>query len=236
MASRNNPIYSKAKTKDFDAGLRAYFLKIYNYMGLGLGISAVIAWSFFNVPMLRELAFNPLFRIGILIVALVLVWQLASKVFEMTIERAQAMFWTFCALNGALLSVWFSVYTHESIARAFLVAAITFSGMSLYGYTTKANLSGMGHFMRMGLWGLLVALVLNLFFQSAAVHFVASFIGVLIFTGLTAWDTQRLKLMYEHVAGSGHEDKVAINGALALYLNLINLFIFLLQFIGARRD
>jgi FtsH-binding integral membrane protein len=238
MQFRHNSVYERTvpSSKAYDAGLRAYFLKIYNYMGLGLGISAVVAWAFFNVPVLRELAFNPMFRIAILIAELVIVWQLAAKALEISTSRAQALFWTFCALNGAMLSVWFSIYTDASLARAFLVAAITFGSMSLFGYTTKANLTGMGHFMRMGLWGILIAMVINIFVQSSAIHFVTSAIAVVVFTGLTAWDTQRLKITYQHVAGTDMEDKVAINGALTLYLDLINLFIFILQFLGVRRD
>jgi uncharacterized protein len=177
-----------------------------------------------------------MFRIGILIAELVIVWQLGAKVSQISTSRAQALFWTFCALNGALLSVWFSIYTDASLARAFLVAAITFGSMSLFGYTTKANLTSMGHFMRMGLWGIMIAMVINIFAQSPAIHFVTSAIAVVVFTGLTAWDTQRLKITYQHVAGTDIEDKVAINGALSLYLNLINLFIFILQFLGVRRD
>lgn len=219
----------------YDQGLRAYFQKIYNLMGLGLVISGAFAYAFYAVPALSALALNPLVRIGVLIAELAIVWTMASKVMTMERSKAQMLFWVFCALNGSMLSIWAFAYQIDSIARVFLITASVFGATSIYGYVTKTNLMGMGHYLRMALIGFVVVMLINLFLQSSGLQYVMSFIGVALFVGLTAYDTQRLKLTYDQVAGTDLEDKVAINGALSLYLDFINLFIFLLQLLGNRR-
>lgn len=220
----------------YDQGLRAYFQKIYSLMGLGLLLSGAVAYAFYAVPALTMVALNGFARIAIVIAQLAIVWVMASRVMTMTASKAQMLFWVFCALNGSTLSVMAIAYQGESIARVFLITASLFGSMSIYGYVTKKNLMGIGNYLFMALVGVVIAGLVNLFLQSSAMQYILSFLCVGIFTGLTAYDTQQLKIRYDHVAGTELEEKIAIHGALTLYLDFINLFIHLMHLLGNRRD
>ena len=193
-----------------DAGLRSYMLKVYNYMASGVLLTGIIAMLFANSSLIN-LIVNP------------------------ATGQATPLFWGFAALMGLSMSTIFLVYTNTSIAQTFFAVTAAFAGLSLYGYTTKKDLSGWGTFLIMGVVGLLVAMVINMFLQSTAMHLVISALGVLIFAGLTAYDTQKIKSMYAYVAGTDMMGKVVIMGALNLYLDFINMFMFLLSFMGDRR-
>lgn len=217
-----------------DAGLRRYMLRVYNYMGAGLGITGVIAWVAVASGLYAKIAQTPLFWV-VLLAPLALVMLLSFRVQKMSFFAAQMAFWAYAALVGLSLAGIFLVYAGASIAETFFIAAALFLGMSLYGYTTGRELTGIGHFLFMGLIGIVVASLVNLFLASSELQFVISIIGVVVFTGLTAWDTQRIRKLYL----SGDDDtiagKKAIMGALALYLDFLNLFLMLLQFTGRRR-
>jgi FtsH-binding integral membrane protein len=218
----------------YDLGLRKYMLSVYNYMASGLLLTGIVAWLGYDSGVYARIAHTPLMFV-VFLAPLALVWFLAARINSMSLPAAQLTFWVYSALVGLSLSSIFMVYTRTSIAETFFITAGTFLGMSLYGYTTKADLTKMGSFLVMGLIGVIVAMVVNLFLHSAAIQFAISVIGVLIFTGLTAWDTQRIKEQY--VEGlSDVVSRTALLGALMLYLDFINLFVFLLQFVGQRRD
>lgn len=229
----------------FDAGLRAYMLRIYNYMASALALTGIVAFFTANSPAAMQALYTVneagqagLSGLGFLVVfaPLGLVLWLSFGIHRMSATTAQAIFWVYAALVGASLSSVLLAYTESSVARTFFITAGTFGAISLYGYTTKRDLSGMGHFMIMGLIGLILASIVNIFMKSSGLDFALSVIGVLIFTGLTAWDTQKLKNMYYQVASGGEAaTKVAVMGALALYLDFINMFLYLLRFIGDRR-
>jgi len=240
MVTRPNSPYavrSQASAGEIDVGLRAYMLKVYNYMAAGLALTGLTAYGVFasaeSHPEILQTVMN--LRWIIMLATIGMVFWLSFGIRRMSAGTAQMSFWAYAVLNGLWLMPIFLVYTQTSIARAFFVAAATFAGMSLYGYTTKRDLTGMGSFLFMGLIGLLIAMVINLFLASSALTFAISAIGVLIFTGLTAYDSQKIKEMY--FAGDSGEivGKKAVMGALQLYLDFINLFIMLLQFFGNRR-
>jgi len=237
--------YQQAQTTTVDAGLRAYFLKIYNLMASGLAVTGITALFTAKTPALLQL-FYMVNETGQVVGMSGLGWLVALSpiglalwmgfgISRMATSTAQAIFWAFAVLMGLSLSSVFLIYTGESIARVFFITAATFGGMSLYGYTTKRDLTGMGSFLIMGLWGLIIASLVNIFMQSAGLHFALSVIGVFIFVGLTAYDTQKLKHLYYQVSGSDMIGKVAILGALNLYMDFINLFLMLLRFMGDRR-
>jgi FtsH-binding integral membrane protein len=165
-----------------------------------------------------------------------LVFFISARIQSMSVNAAQISFWIFSALMGASIASIFLVYSGESIARVFFITAAAFGGLSLWGYTTKRDLSGFGSFLIMGVVGILVAMLINIFLQSSAMAFAISVIGVLLFAGLTAYDTQRIKSMYAHVAGTDFMGKSVIMGALSLYLDFVNMFMFLLQLFGGRRN
>ncbi len=233
---RTNVVVQRGEAALYDAGLRAYMLRVYNYMGLGLAVTGLVAYAVANVPVL----FNAIFGSGlawvVMLAPLGLVFLLGSRVHKMSLGAAQATFWVFAALMGASLASVFVMFTEASIARVFFITAGAFGGLSLYGYTTKKSMSGWGSFLLIGLIGIIIASVVNLFIASSALHFAVSVIGVVIFAGLTAYDTQRIKTMYDATADSDHSGKTAIMGALSLYLNFINLFMLLLHFFGAQRQ
>ncbi len=235
---------SATQATTYDAGLRAYFLKIYNLMASGLAATGIVALFTAQSPAMTNALYaaNEAGQVGMSglgwLVALApigLAMWMGFGINRMSASTAQAIFWAFAVLMGLSLSSVFMLYTGDSIARAFFVTAGTFGAMSLYGYTTKKDLTGMGSFLFMGLIGLILASVVNLFLQSSGLQFALSVIGVFIFIGLTAYDTQRLKSMYYQVQGSEMVGKVAILGALNLYMDFINLFLHLLRFIGDRR-
>jgi FtsH-binding integral membrane protein len=213
-----------------DEGLRKYMLSIYNYMASGVLLSGVVALLFASSEIGRQIMSTPL-RWVIMLAPLAFIFTMNYNRSEATLKT---MFWAFCVIMGMSMSTIFLVYTGTSIATTFFATAGAFAGLSLYGYTTKRNLSAMGAFMAMGLIGIIIAMVANFFLQSSGLALAISALGVLIFAGLTAWDTQRLRDTYLQVAGTDMMGKVVIIGALSLYLDFINMFQFLLSFLGSR--
>ncbi|WP_310621828.1 Bax inhibitor-1/YccA family protein [Flexibacterium corallicola] len=232
---------ARADAGAYDAGLRAYMLRVYNYMALGLGITGVLAIATFNLAVtngqLTELGValytSPL-RWVVMLAPLAMVFFLSARIHKMSASSAQTTFWVYAALMGVSLSSIFMVYTGNSIARVFFITAASFGGLSLFGYTTKKNLSAWGSFLFMGLIGIVIAMLVNIFLQSSALQFAISTIGVLVFAGLTAYDTQQIKEMYSYSDDGEVAGKKAIMGALRLYLDFINLFIMLLSLFGSR--
>ncbi|MBB3946453.1 hypothetical protein GGQ73_002406 [Rhizobium skierniewicense] len=221
-----------------DEGLRTYMLKVYNLMALALVITGVASFATYTLavtnPAFAQLLYGSPLKWVVMFAPLGLVLFLSFRIQNMSVSAAQATFWGYAALMGVSLSSIFLVYTGQSIVQTFFITAASFGALSLYGYTTKKDLSGMGSFLIMGLFGLIIASIVNIFLQSSAMGFAISAIGVLIFAGLTAYDTQKIKEMYfdgDDVATAGRK---AIMGALTLYLDFINLFMFLLQFLGNR--
>lgn len=237
---------AQSRAAAYDLGLRAYMLKIYNYMASALALTGIVALgasqsaafvnALYNVNAAGQVVGMSGFGWLVAIAPIGLVLWLGLGINRLSTTAAQGIFWAYSALVGLSLTSIFLVYTGESIARAFFITAGTFGAMSIYGYTTKRDLSGFGSFLIMGLIGIIIASLVNLFFQSSAVSFAISVIALFVFIGLTAYDTQKLKAMYYQVAGNSEAmAKTAIMGALNLYLDFINIFIHLLQFIGDRR-
>jgi len=224
-----------AAAADIDVGLRQYMLKIYNYMTGGLALTGVVALAVANSPALISAIFGTPLAWIVMLAPLGFVLVFSFRIQRMAPATAQLLYWAFAACMGLSLSTIFLAYTHASVARVFFITAATFAGMSLYGYTTKRDLAGVGSFMFMGLIGLVIASLVNLFLQSTALQFALSVIGVIVFVGLTAWDTQRIKEMYVEGEDAATGTKKAIFGALQLYLDFINLFVMLLQLMGNRR-
>ena len=226
---------------DIDEGLRAYMLKVYNLMALGLAITGLAAWGTFNFAVVDgqltafgQLVYASAFRWVVILAPLAMVFFLSFRIDKMSVPAAQTTFWVYAGLVGMSLSTIFLVYTGTSIVRTFFITATAFGGLSLYGYTTRRDLSAMGSFLVMGLFGLIIAMIVNIFLGSSALQFAISVIGVLIFAGLTAYDTQQIKEMYYEGDGAEVAGRKSIMGALRLYLDFINLFMFLLHFLGNR--
>jgi len=217
-----------------DEGLRSYMLRVYNYMTLGLVITGVVALFTASSPTMMTAIFTTPLKWVVFFAPLGFVFYFSARLHKMSAGAAQITFWLFAAVMGLSLSSIFVVYTGTSIARVFFITAGAFAAMSLYGYTTKRDLTGWGSFLFMGLIGIIIAMLVNIFLQSAMMHFVISVIGVLVFTGLTAYDTQRIKEEYYAGDGADVTTKKAISGALRLYLDFINLFIMLLHLFGGR--
>ena len=219
----------------FDAGLRAHMLSVYNYMTSGVLLTGIVALLFSQWEGSRDVLFGPgPLKYVIMFAPLAFVMVLSFGINKLQTGTAQLLYWLFAVVMGISLSSIFFVFTGASIAQTFFATAAAFAGLSLYGYTTKRDLSALGTFLIMGLVGLLVAMILNVFIASEPLHWAISFIGVLIFAGLTAYDTQRIKSLYFYVAGTDMAGKAAIMGALTLYLDFVNMFTFLLQFLGSR--
>jgi len=218
-----------------DVGLRQYMLRVYNYMAGGLAVTGLVAYFAAATGFYQAIFGTALYWV-VVFAPLALVLLLSFRIQSMSLGAAQLTYWAYAGLVGLSLSGLFIVYTGASIAQTFFITAATFLAMSLYGYTTKRDLSQFGSFLFMGLIGVVIASLVNIFLHSPGLQFAISIIGVLVFTGLTAWDTQRIKEMYWEGDGSVVVGKKAIMGALALYLDFINLFMFLLQFMGQRRD
>ena len=239
---------SSASEAIIDQGLRAYMLKVYNYMASGVLLTGVIALIFFKLAVVTGTSGeitgltsfgSTIYTSGlkwvIMLAPLGVVFYMSFNIAKMTSAKAQSTFWIFAALMGASLSSIFLMYTGASITRVFFITAGTFGAMSIYGYTTKRDLTKLGSFLMMGLFGIIIASVVNIFMKSSMMYFVISILGVLIFVGLTAYDTQKIKNMYM-VSDSGElMGKKAVMGALTLYLDFINLFIMLLRLFGQRR-
>ncbi len=217
-----------------DVGLRSYMLSVYNYMASGILLTGIVAMLFANSGLAAQVMATPL-RWLIILAPLGFVMVMSFGMHRLSTGTLQTLFWSFAVAMGLSMSTIFLVYTGVSIAQTFFAVSAGFLGLSLWGYTTKKDLSGWGTFLIMGVVGLFVAMLINLFLQSTAMHLVISALGVLIFAGLTAYDTQKIKSMYAHVAGSDMMGKVVIMGALNLYLDFINMFMFLLSFMGDRR-
>jgi FtsH-binding integral membrane protein len=217
-----------------DAGLRSYMLKVYNYMASGVLLTGIVAMLFASSGMAAQVMATPL-KWLIILAPLGFVFGMSFGVNRMQTSTLQALFWGFAVAMGLSMSTLFLVYTGVSIAQTFFAVSGAFLGLSLYGYTTKKDLSGFGTFLIMGVVGLLIAMVINMFVQSTAMMFAISAIGVLLFAGLTAYDTQKIKSMYAHIAGTDMMGKAAIMSALTLYLDFINMFQFMLSFMGDRR-
>lgn len=233
---RNRDIFSQAKVvgAEYDEGLRSYMLGIYNYMGSALAVTGLIAYLVANTQVLAQAIFGTGLAWVVALAPLGVVFYLSARLNKMSLRAAQTWFWAFAGLMGLSMASIFLMYTGESVARVFFITAGAFAGMSLYGYTTKKDLSGMGSFLFMGLIGIILASIVNIFIGSSGLQFAISVIGVLVFTGLTAYDTQRLKHSYYTMPASmqGH---ASIMGALQLYLDFINLFIMLMHLLGDRR-
>jgi FtsH-binding integral membrane protein len=209
--------------------------KVYNFMSLGLLITGFVAYFVAQSPELMHTLYQTPLKWVVLLAPLGVVLLFSFNLANMSVTTARTVFWIYSGLMGLSLGSIFYIYTGQSIARVFFITAALFGSMSLYGYTTKKDLTSMGSFMFMGLIGIIIAGLVNLFFQSPAMHFVISVLGVIIFTGLTAYDTQNIKDMYYQADGEVARDKTAIMGALQLYLDFINLFISLLRLFGDRR-
>jgi FtsH-binding integral membrane protein len=231
-----------------DAGLRAHMIRIYNYMAMGVALTGVVAWLTFNAAVVTNpagaitglTAFGQAIFGGPALIVLVLatfglVMFISFRIHTLQPGTALALFMTYAALLGLMLSSVFLAYTGASITRVFFISAASFGALSLYGYTTQRNLSAFGSFLVMGMIGLFIAMLVNIFLKSTGLDFVISAAGVLIFAGMTAWDTQRIKEMYDPMQDGTVAGRQAVMGALQLYLDFINLFLFMLRFLGDRR-
>ena len=239
--------FGATRTAEIDAGLRAYMLRVYNYMAAGVALTGVVSWFTFNAAVQTNAAgqlaltsFGQTIYGGPLMIVLFLatlgiVFFLSFRVHTLAPSTALGLFMLYAALLGVMLSSVFLTYTHASIARTFFISAASFGALSLYGYTTQRDLSPIGSFLIMGLFGLILAMLVNIFLKSSGLDFAISAIGVLIFAGLTAWDTQKIKEMYDVNDDGTVAGRKSVMGALTLYLDFINLFLFMLRFLGDRR-
>ena len=245
---QTSSVRSSVSEAIIDQGLRAYMLKVYNYMGSGVLLTGVIALMFFKMAVVTSdggeiigltnfgnSIYNSGLKWVIMLAPLAVVFYMSFGIAKMSAAKAQTTFWVFAALMGASLSSIFLMYTGASITRVFFITAGTFGAMSIYGYTTKKDLTKLGSFLMMGLFGIIIASVVNIFMKSTMMYFVISILGVLIFVGLTAYDTQKIKNMYMASDSGELMGKKAVMGALTLYLDFINLFIMLLRLFGQRR-
>jgi FtsH-binding integral membrane protein len=242
------PAYGAGQAAAIDAGLRAYMIRIYNYMAAGVALTGVSAYLTFNAAAVTNEAgqitgltpFGQAIYGGPLMIVLFLgtlgmVFFLSFRINKLQVGTALTLFMVYAGLLGLMLSSIFMTYTGASITRTFFISAASFGALSLYGYTTQRDLSPIGSFLIMGLFGLILAMVVNIFLKSSGLDFAISAIGVLIFAGLTAWDTQKIKEMYSANDDGTVSGRKAVMGALTLYLDFINLFLFLLRFLGDRR-
>lgn len=229
-----------ARTAEVDAGLRAYMLKVYNYMACGVALTGVVAYATAlfaqSSPGFAQMLYGSPLAWVVMLAPLGFVFAISFGINKFSTGTTQVLFWLFAGVMGLSLSSIFLVYTGTSIARVFFVSAGAFAGLSLFGYVTKKDLSGFGTFLMMGLIGIVIASIVNIFIESTMMHFIISVVGVLVFAGLTAYDTQRIKNSYFMLASvdGGTAEKIAISGALSLYLNFINLFMMLLSLFGNR--
>jgi hypothetical protein len=226
---------AQAQAAAVDVGLRAYMLRVYNYMSVALALSGAVAFFVSTNPAMQQVIFGTPLMWVVFLAPLGLVFFLSARIQKMSATAAQTTFWIFAALMGLSLASIFIAYTPESITRVFFITAGAFAGLSLVGYTTKKDLSGMGTFLIMGVIGLIIAMVVNMFVASSMLQLGISVIGVLIFAGLTAYDTQQIKLMYYEADGEEVAAKKSIMGALKLYLDFLNMFIFLMHILGVAR-
>jgi len=233
----NNPFVEGMSTaRVIDQGLRAHMLKVYNFMAGGLALTGIISYLVSQSPDMLHAIYGTPLQWVVMLAPLGFVLWLSFGLRGMSPGTAQAVFWAYAATMGLSLSAIFLIYTDTSIAQTFLVTAGTFAATSLWAYTTKRDLTGMGSFLMMGVFGLIIASFANIFFHSTQLQMIISFVGVLLFTALTAYDTQKIKFMYSQSWSEEINQKLAIMGALQLYLDFINLFMYLLRFMGNRRS
>jgi FtsH-binding integral membrane protein len=235
------------RTAAIDAGLRAYMLRVYNYMAAAVALTGVVSWLTYNAAVVADasgrLALTPFgqaiyggpLQIVLLLGTLGLVFFISFRINRLQYTTAMTLFMLYAALLGVALSSIFLTYTGASITRVFFISAASFGALSLYGYTTQRDLSAMGSFLIMGLFGIIIASLVNIFLKSSGLDWAISVIGVGVFAGLTAYDTQRIKEMYDSMDDDGTIGRKAIMGALSLYLDFINLFLMLLRLVGDRR-
>ncbi len=234
----NRKVMSRAQAEAaaVDAGLRAYMLRVYNYMCVALALTGAVAFFVSTSPTLLQAIYGTPLMWVVFLAPLGMVFFLSARIHKMSAGTAQTMFWIFAALVGLSLASIFIVYTGASVARVFFITAGAFAGLSLVGYTTKRDLSGMRTFLFMGVIGLVIAMVVNMFLGSSGLQLLISVAGVLIFAGLTAYDTQQIKLMYYEADSGEVATKKSIMGALRLYLDFLNMFIFLMHILGVSRN
>ena len=218
----------------FDEGLRQHMLRVFNYMGLGLVVTGLVAFVVGTTPALYVPIFSSPLKWVVMLAPLAFVLVFSFKIQTMSAGAAQMAFWAFCAVMGLSLASVFLVFTGTSIANTFFIAAAMFGATSLYGYTTKRDLTKMGSLLIMGLIGVVIASIANIFIGSSALQFAVSIIGIIVFVGLTAWDTQTIKEQYAENVSAESQQKMAVFGALSLYLNFVNIFQLLLNFTGER--
>ncbi len=225
-----------AQGSAIDVGLQRHMQKVYNVMVIGLAITGLVAYLVANVEPIYNLVFGTPLKWVAMLGPLAFLWlgMTPKRIASMSADNVKMMFVGFAALFGVSLATLFHAYTGESLTRVFFITSGMFAGISLYGYTTKKDLSGVGSFMMMGLIGIIIASIVNIFMQSGMMHFVISVLGVIIFTGLTAWDTQRIKEGYSLSHGDDANSKMAVMGALSLYLNFILLFQYMMSLMGQR--
>jgi FtsH-binding integral membrane protein len=241
-------VAGRAEAGVIDQGLRAYMLRVYNYMGSGVALTGVVAYAIYAMSVVTgadgavtgltpfgNFMYASAFKWVVIFAPLALVFFLSARINSMSLSAAQISFWAFAALMGASISSIFLVYAGQSIAQVFFITAAAFGALSLWGYTTKRDISAWGSFLFMGLIGVIIAMVVNLFLASSALQFAISVIGVLVFAGLTAYDTQQIKEMYSANDDGTVSGRKAVMGALRLYLDFINLFMMLLSLFGDRR-
>ena len=240
--------FGAARAVEIDAGLRAYMIRVYNYMAAGVALTGVVSWLTFNAAVVTNEAgkiigltqfgqtiFSGPLTIVLFLATLGIVFFMSFRIDRLQPSTALMLFLGYAALLGLMLSSVFLAYTASSVTRTFFISAASFGALSLYGYTTQRDLSPIGSFLIMGLFGLILAMLVNMFLKSTGLDFAISAIGVLIFAGLTAWDTQKIKEMYSANDDGTVSGRKTVMGALTLYLDFINLFLFLLRFLGDRR-
>lgn len=232
---RNPAAMGTSTAVSYDAGLRAHMQRVFSYMGGGLAVTGLIAFLIASIEPLAMLVFGTPLKWVAMFAPLGFMFFMGFKLQNASASTAQTMFWVFCGLMGLSMASIFMVFTGASIARVFFITAATFSGMALWGYTTKKDLSSFGSFLLMGVLGIFIASLVNIFMQSSMLHWIVSVAGVAIFTGLTAYDTQNIKQNYSAHWGEEANNKLAVIGALSLYMNFINAFQFLLSLMGDRR-
>ena len=235
FGTTQQPTTTVGRDVAFDAGLRSHMLSVYNYMTSGVLLTGIVAMLFARSGMAAQLfAGGGLLVWLVMLAPLGIVLWMSFGINRISTGTARLLFWVYATLMGLSLSTIFLIYTGSSIAQTFFATAAAFAGLSLWGYTTKRDLSAFGTFLVMGVVGLIIAMIINMFMQSTAMDLAISAIGVLLFAGLTAYDTQKIKSMYFAVAGTDFQGKAVVMGALTLYLDFINLFLFLLRFMGSR--
>lgn len=237
MALQDRRVFTSTRTVDraeVDVGLRQYMLGVYNYMASGVLLTGIVAFLVSSSPALMQVIFGTPLMWVVMLSPLAFVFAMSFGINRFSPTTLQALFWALCTAYGLSFATIFLAFTGESIARVFFISAGAFAGLSLYGYTTKRDLSGFGSFLIMGVFGILLATIVNWFLGSPALHFAISVIGVLVFAGLTAYDTQQIKEMYVENEEAGVRTKKSVMGALQLYISFVALFMFLLQIFGSR--